>query len=468
MKKKYVIALEAAFAVIENANEQNVILGMEKFQELQDNDSPLDESLSGALNQVAADGGQWLWGQEVFFETLEKLIVDAKLFALHAAVSFVTTDENVYEECKTIFLDNITVDGEDQALATALDHATADGSLWTHAQDEYYLVRDNTLEELESEDETVKHVNPLRAAAIILLAFICALIVVAGVYYFQPKPETTATTPATTEASTETTTEAIDETDKVAKTAEVALAAAGWKVGEYTIGNVDESIDKSTAANGAFSKDGVKSPSQMVAWLKADSAAAKALIGQINKEIGSIEGVYDAKNWTVIQSQIDFTYPGNTLFKNGVVVSSGVRSGGKGDIFLMFVSPYNGAYVIVRGACVNPQMETPIPETTPPPYLQPKSPNPADYKYPAGKPVVPLVVVPAEVVPPTVITEVEGPSGIEDEATNNPGSESGVTAPGATPAVEDRAEDVIAPEKKVNPVNNDETNVTDPGMPPGF
>lgn len=63
----------------------------------------------------------------------------------------------------------------------------------------------------------------------------------------------------------------------------------------------------------------------------------------------------------------------------------------------------------------------------------PKSADPADYEYPEAKPPVPQVTTPAETTPPVVDTEVTGGRGVVDTPTNPPGSETGVTAPGAVP-----------------------------------
>jgi len=64
----------------------------------------------------------------------------------------------------------------------------------------------------------------------------------------------------------------------------------------------------------------------------------------------------------------------------------------------------------------------------------PKSSDPADYEYPEGKPPVPEVTTPAETTPPAVETTTTGGRGVVDTPTNPPSSETGVTAPGATPA----------------------------------
>lgn len=67
------------------------------------------------------------------------------------------------------------------------------------------------------------------------------------------------------------------------------------------------------------------------------------------------------------------------------------------------------------------------------PDCAPKSSNPDDYVYPEGKPPVTVNPTP-DTSPPPVITEQTGGNGVVDTPTNDPGSESGVTAPDAEPA----------------------------------
>lgn len=66
------------------------------------------------------------------------------------------------------------------------------------------------------------------------------------------------------------------------------------------------------------------------------------------------------------------------------------------------------------------------------PDCAPKSPNPGDYTYPPGKPPV-TETNPPEETPPPVVTEETGGGGVVDTPTNDPGSETGTTAPDADP-----------------------------------
>jgi len=64
-------------------------------------------------------------------------------------------------------------------------------------------------------------------------------------------------------------------------------------------------------------------------------------------------------------------------------------------------------------------------------------PNPSStihWVYPSGKPSLPRVTTPPEKSPPAVETTRVGGGGVIDNPTNSPSSESGVTAPSASPA----------------------------------
>lgn len=75
----------------------------------------------------------------------------------------------------------------------------------------------------------------------------------------------------------------------------------------------------------------------------------------------------------------------------------------------------------------------PCPPGNTTPSCAPKSSNPDDYTYPDDKP--PVTANPtADSTPPAVTTEQTGGGGVIDTPTNDPGTETGVTAPGADPA----------------------------------
>lgn len=109
-----------------------------------------------------------------------------------------------------------------------------------------------------------------------------------------------------------------------------------------------------------------------------------------------------------------------------------------------------------------PPVVPPPPSSCPPgneiPRCAPKSSNPGDYTYPSGKPRVPTVTTPAERTPPPVVTHQTGGGGVVDTPTNQPGSETGVTAPG--PGV------APPPPVRTPPPNEGTGSGSDPTVPP--
>ena len=75
----------------------------------------------------------------------------------------------------------------------------------------------------------------------------------------------------------------------------------------------------------------------------------------------------------------------------------------------------------------------PCPPNNMTPSCAPKGGDKKDYEYPEGKPPV-TETRPADQAPPVVDTNVGGGGGVVDTPANNPGSETGVTAPDAEPA----------------------------------
>lgn len=255
------------------------------------------------------------------------------------------------------------------------------------------------------------------------------------------------------------------------------LERQGWEAEWYNLNEaVDPSIDKSTAGVGAFSDKPIRSVAEMLSFLESDEPKAKALLNQILSSGGGTRAeVFNPDNWVVIQAKVDFVYPGNTMMADGKVVGAGRHEGEVGEIFFGFYSPSSEKVVFVRGACANAQVYTPVPviPTDDDEGLEPKSSNPADYKQPGdgqerdsgtGTRPKSTVTTPAETTPPEVVTKVVGGGGVVDTPTNPPGSESGVTAPGATESVE---ESVPEPEEGVNP-DDGSANTGDPGLPAGF
>jgi len=246
------------------------------------------------------------------------------------------------------------------------------------------------------------------------------------------------------------------------------LHDAGWVKTDYRLAAIDPSIDKSTSASGAFTTTALKNAEDTINFLKSGTKSADALFIKIlDATNATTKEVLNESNWVAVQSLTDFNYPGNTLFKDGTTVNAGRRNGSAGDIFLVFVSPTTGKFIAVRGACGNPQTFVPVPNnpvpspspsTSPrpspspsptpswppypspspswPPYYpspSPKSPDPSDYPPPSAKP--PVSASPSsDTTPPVVITVTQNPNGIVDSSTKSPGSETGVTAPSASPA----------------------------------
>ena len=186
---------------------------------------------------------------------------------------------------------------------------------------------------------------------------------------------------ATTTKTSPTTTSTVTTEGKADK----VLQANKWKSGEYLLENsVDESKDKSTTGSGAFDQRGFKTPAGTIAFLKSGSKSANALLTSIMDGSGTTkEEVLSDSNWIAVQSLVPFKYPGNTMFKNDVIVGAGRRDGSTGDIFMLFISPSTGKAVAVRGACANPQAFIPTP-TRPekPPTLTAK--DPSKDPYPRG------------------------------------------------------------------------------------
>lgn len=203
--------------------------------------------------------------------------------------------------------------------------------------------------------------------------------------------------------------------------------------------------------------------------LTASHAAAWGMIGESEAEINALsrELAADPAQWRSVIDQLEALEAESSV--ELMYVPSGVRtqymapseegwvdvfygtSGFEGNV-IQFTNP-NGITVQLRLLCgfqptwpptapppVEPPPVNPVcpwDSTLPPDHpdcLKPKSSNPDDYVYPADKPKVPEVTAPAEATPPPVVTEVTGGRGVVDTPTSTPGSESGVTAPGAAPA----------------------------------
>lgn len=135
------------------------------------------------------------------------------------------------------------------------------------------------------------------------------------------------------------------------------------------------------------------------------------------------------------------------------------------------------------GNLVFPGQPSEIPEGPTDNGLQPKSPNKEDYQRPGTdsttdsgigeKPPV-TVTEPVESAPQDPVNEVTGNNGIVDSIISRPGSESGLTAPGATPPASGGNQGYIIPEPETganpSPAEGEEegANEGDPGLPDGF
>lgn len=166
----------------------------------------------------------------------------------------------------------------------------------------------------------------------------------------------------------------------------------------------------------------------------------------------------------------------NSGVENNTVVGAS-KAGINGDVKSIKITLPDGSVVWIMWRCGNIVI-TVIPSVPPGKtdnVLTPKSSNPKDYKQPGDdstkdsgtgtKPKVPVVTTPAESTPPTVITSQTGSSGVVDTPTNKPSSETGVTAPGATPPVSTTP--VPSPEPGVNPApsSGSDKNTGDQGSP---
>lgn len=256
----------------------------------------------------------------------------------------------------------------------------------------------------------------------------------------------------------------------------------GWEYGDDYVLNeeVDPSLDKSTAGRGAFCDDPIQDVAELLEFLGSETVRANALLDQIlTQSDGTKAEVFDPNNWVVVQAKVDFTYLGNTMISGGRVIEAGEREGEVGDIFFAFYSPSSEKVVYVRGACANAQVYTPVPhdgngdDDDDDDGDDSKSSDPADYKQPGdgtepdpgtGTRPPSSVSAPAEATPPPVDTSVPGGGGVVDTPTNDPGSESGLTAPGA-----DEPDDEPIPDTEggMNP-DDGSGDSGDPGLPAGF
>jgi hypothetical protein len=175
----------------------------------------------------------------------------------------------------------------------------------------------------------------------------------------------------------------VSVTDAQRKRVEAILAAVGWQPGSYTL-DVDVSKDTSKAGEGSFTAQAVRTPQELVEFFGASSPAAEEIITSVSSTTGdSVEDVRNLGNWVAVQGLAEFTYPGNTSFKDGRITGAGVRKGKAGEIFLLYLpTTATAPPIAVRTACGNPQTVLPrpagpVPAGPPPPKgeLTPKDPS---------------------------------------------------------------------------------------------
>jgi len=153
------------------------------------------------------------------------------------------------------------------------------------------------------------------------------------------------------------------------------LRKKGWEDKDVKIGDDQVNIKKDESKSGSlsFSSKKIQTREGMISFLLSNNVKAKVSLESLIKDTKTnAKKVKNLSNWVVLQSEIDFTYPGNTAYKNGQAIDVGPRDGGKGDIFFLFVDPDTKLFKFYRGACSNGQGYTP----------EAKSSDPADYKVP--------------------------------------------------------------------------------------
>lgn len=172
--------------------------------------------------------------------------------------------------------------------------------------------------------------------------------------------------------STEVKQSAVDQAKRI-------LSENGWVEGkDYTL-SVNEAADNSTSGAGAFSKENIKNPADMVKFLKNNSSESQTIIAELKKQTGANDvEILDAGNWVAIQSMTEYEYPNNTSIQNGSIVDVGARDGSNGDIFFLFVPPNGKSPVPFRGACANPQRGMPTPSKITVTPVTPRTPDNPD------------------------------------------------------------------------------------------
>lgn len=288
----------------------------------------------------------------------------------------------------------------------------------------------------------------LLTLAVVTVLFVC----VYSFIVFMPRqtntklPEETAAIPTATPTPTGTPTPTATPTSTpsptpIPMTSRLAidgeLMAKGWATNMYSY-DIDLSLDASKGGANSFKKEGIRNQAETVAYINSDIVSANALVGAIIKDnpgttLGDLQ---DINNWTPVQLLDGYVFPGNTMLVDGETIAVGSRTGSKGDIMMVFVNPRTWAVSYIRGACANPQLETPVPvnpaptptptpkptptpvptatptpqptptpTVTPTPTPQPKDPEPTKWVPVGPGPTNPTVTEPVETTPQAVVTE---------------------------------------------------------------
>jgi hypothetical protein len=268
--------------------------------------------------------------------------------ALYAALDAAAPDSTKWVAGERQFFDAVS-DGKNykEALYLALDEAAPTKETWKAGERAFFnkFNRSNRIN------------NGVLAIGIIAL-----LGILFGVIYANNRPTETVTTQ---QAATTTNPEQSHQQAVLDAKASKELVTNGWPLGTFKIGDVDPSIDKSTSGNGAYNEKGARSPAEVVAFMKNGSDGANKLLTMIkdNDIHATDEQILNPENWVAVQSLVGFTFPGNTYIVDGSIANVGSKVGHAGEIFLMFINPTTDKATYVRGACANPQLLNPKPET---------------------------------------------------------------------------------------------------------
>lgn len=210
--------------------------------------------------------------------------------------------------------------------------------------------------------------------------------------------------------------------------------------------NYDQSDEVNSNGRAAFVADPVLTTQQLSSLLSSTDGRASHASSIVKKRLNGRE-----VTWIGVKFLVPIEIEGNLGLDKGKVVNFGTRKSAKGDVVWFPIDSKCEIVkdLVIRAGCGNPgksvQPKKPAIPQNPSCdkglvknrnhiCVKPKSNNPKDYRYPTKKPVVPKVTSPPDKTPPPVVKTQTGGNGVIDSATKSPGSESGVTAPSASPA----------------------------------